>query len=113
MQFARMYWHGCCAICGRENSFWWIIIFDHWIPIADPRLDNPGTSFNNMVPMCHARKDAPTKTPCCNNSKGKKDPVIWIVDFLGKKKGLKKLKEIHTFFEAATLYDIERQKETN
>ena len=100
--FAFRYWHYACAVCGKENGMWNIIAFDHWIPIA--REDCPGTIPTNMLPLCHLTKNAPFNSPCCNNSKGAKDPVLWLKDKLGSRKAKTKLQEIEEFFAAAKAF---------
>lgn len=90
------YFDGCCAICGRLPSFWHILAQEHWIPITDPRLDNPGTVVGNMLPMCHSRKDGENG---CNNSKSNKDPIVWLVEKFGKRKARRILERIEAYFE--------------
>jgi hypothetical protein len=53
---ALEYWHGCCAICGRQLRDLFGETepqFDHWIPLTDKRPDNPGTVPENMVALCN------------------------------------------------------------
>lgn len=100
--FAFQYWHYACAICETENGMWHVIALDHWIPIASDRC--PGTISTNIVPLCHAIKDAPPRTPCCNQSKGAKDPMLWLTEKLGSRKAKAKLKEIEAFFIAAKAF---------
>lgn len=67
------YWQWKCAYCGVQlnqlSMFEDIKLhFDHYIPLSDPRRDNPGSVRGNMVPACHK----------CNLSKQNGDPIIWI-----------------------------------
>lgn len=48
------YWDYKCCVCSRPPGLWHIIAVDHWIPLTDPRPDNPGTVPWNMLPMCHS-----------------------------------------------------------
>lgn len=89
------YWHGCCAICGRPVGLWHSIAQEHWIPLADPRPDNPGKVATNILPMCHSTKDG---TDGCNNTKWARDPMAWLIDRLGKRKAFAKYKEIEAYF---------------
>ncbi len=100
--FAFQYWHYACAVCGKENGMWNVIAFDHWIPIASEKC--PGTIPTNMLPLCHLIKNAPFNSSCCNNSKGAKDPVAWLVTKLGPRRAKAKLQEIETFFAAARAF---------
>lgn len=93
-QRALDYWHGCCAICGRQQGIWHKIAADHWIPISDPRPSNPGAVPWNILPLCHGIDG-------CNNSKGNKDPIKWLNARLGPRKAKAKLREIEAFFEWA------------
>lgn len=92
------YWNNQCAICGRTEGLWHIIAEEHWIPVADPRVDNPGYVPENILPMCHASKGSNGQGGC-NQSKWVHDPEQWVIDKLGEKKGKQKLTEIHTYFE--------------
>lgn len=91
-QNALNYFHGCCAVCGRQlkdllNTH--TVAADHWIPLVDPKC--PGTVVHNMLPLCHGIGG-------CNNSKHTKDPVIWLTEKLGKRAAKKKLAEIEAYF---------------
>jgi hypothetical protein len=91
-QEALAYWHGCCAVCGREPGFFWLIVADHWQPVALPSA--PGTIRGNMVPLCHSRNGSHQS---CNPTKSDRDPVEWLQEKLGVRKAKKKLKEIEVF----------------
>lgn len=89
------YWHGRCAVCGRplrdlfgEHT----AAMDHWIPINDPRPDNPGTVPLNMVPLCHGIDG-------CNTKKNDTDPIIWLNGEFGAKKAQEIICRIEKFFE--------------
>jgi len=89
------YWNDRCAICGRPVGLWHTLAQEHWIPICDPRPDNPGTVVTNILPMCHARRDGDGG---CNNSKWRRDPIVWLNEKLGPRKAKRKLAEIETYF---------------
>lgn len=93
---ALTYFGGCCAICGRPPGLWHVIAKEHWIPLSDPRQDNPGTVATNILPMCHAVKDGDSG---CNNSKSNKDPIEWLNESLGKRKARERLRVIEEYFE--------------
>jgi len=93
-QRAIDYFHGCCAICGRQlNDLFHThtAADDHWIPLTDPRPDNPGTVAVNMIPMCHGENG-------CNNRKYKRDPVEFVTTEFGKRKAKQILARIEAFF---------------
>jgi hypothetical protein len=107
VQFTAQNWRDClaywdykCAICGQSETMWVTLAQDHWIAITDKRSDNPGTVIWNILPLCHARKGIPIGTTCCNQSKGKKDPIEWLNEQLGKRKAKRKLAEIKDYFES-------------
>ena len=62
-RFALEYWQHSCAVCGKQQGFWWNLQADHWIPISDP--ESPGTVATNIVPLCGGMTG-------CNQSKRKK-----------------------------------------
>jgi hypothetical protein len=93
------YWQHRCCVCGRPQGLWHVLAREHWIPLSDPRPDNPGTVPWNILPMCHTSQNGATDVPGCNNSKWKKDPVEWLVEKLGKRKAAQKLAEIEVYFE--------------
>lgn len=84
-----------CAICGRSEGFWHKVAADHWIPLSDPRPDNPGTVPTNMIPMCHSIKDGENG---CNNSKLNRDPELWLIEYFGKKRAAHILERVQTYF---------------
>lgn len=92
------YWNHTCCVCGRQAGFWNIICEEHWIAIDDPRPDNPGTVPWNMLPMCHA-KPGSNGQGACNNSKGNKDPIEWLKEYLGEKKAAEVLNHVLEYFE--------------
>lgn len=98
IQYAKIYWHGCCAVCGRQPGLWHIISLDHWIALNDIRTDNPGTVPLNMLPLCFGIGG-------CNNSKTDKDPYTWLEHRLGKRKAKQKLAEIEAFFQTVRKHD--------
>lgn len=83
------YWNYQCAICGRPRGLWHTLAQDHWIPLTHPEC--PGTVPHNILPLCHGEGG-------CNNSKGKKLPLVWLQEKLGKRRAAKKLAEIQAYF---------------
>lgn len=86
----------CCAVCGRPAGLWHTLAADHWIPLTDPRPDNPGTVPTNMVPLCHAKKDGEA---CCNNEKYNHDALEWLTEKYGKRKAAQVMKRVTEYFE--------------
>jgi hypothetical protein len=88
-RIALDYFGGCCATCGRPPGLWHTLAADHWIPI------NKGgpTMPDNIVPLCHG-------TGGCNNSKGSRDPVEWLVWKFGPRKGRAIQRRIETFLNS-------------
>lgn len=82
------YWQHRCAICGRPPGLWHTIAQDHWIPLTDPRC--PGTVACNIIPLCHGQNG-------CNNSKGMKEPHMWLERRTGKRKARAKIREIEAY----------------
>jgi hypothetical protein len=96
-EFCLQYWHNSCAICGRQNGLWYWLVFDHFIPVTS--MDCPGEIASNMIPLCHGKPGKPADMrPCCNTSKGYKDPEVWLIKALGSRKAKHKLHEIETYF---------------
>jgi hypothetical protein len=94
--FAFEYFSGRCAVCEKplqdlfgETS----PSTDHWVPVCDPRPDNPGTVPTNIIPLCHGAGG-------CNNKKGSRDPVEWLNDEFGARKAKEILERIETFFDS-------------
>lgn len=92
-QRAVDYFNGCCAVCGRPSGLWHTLAADHWIPLSDPRPDNPGTVPWNIVPLCHGADG-------CNNSKHDYDAQEWLTKKLGAKKAKAKAKEIQAYLDS-------------
>lgn len=95
-QRALTYFDYRCAACGRPQGLWHKLSPDHWIPLSDPRPDNPGTVPTNIVPLCHNHKDG---TDGCNNTKSNKDAEQWLVEQFGKRTARKVLKRIRAYFD--------------
>jgi len=93
--FALDYWRNRCAICGRTIGFWHTLALDHWIPVCDGGNTVPG----NIVPLCHGIDG-------CNNSKGKKNAMGWLVEEYGKRVALKKQSSILEFFSHVRSVEI-------
>jgi hypothetical protein len=87
--FMLQYWNYACAVCGREEGFEWTISMDHWIPISSEQC--PGTVAWNIVPLCCGLKG-------CNNSKHKKDGIIWLKQNYSLYKSKKILRSIEAYF---------------
>jgi len=92
------YWGNKCAICGCSASESRTIAIDHWIPISDSRPDNPGHVAWNVLPLCHSIKVVLGETSC-NHSKGNKDPIKWLISYLGEQAAAEKLADIEAYFE--------------
>lgn len=93
-QSAIDYWHGCCAVCGRQANDLFgthTLALDHWIPLALP--DCPGTVAKNMIPLCHG-KDG------CNNYKHARNPVDWLTQAYGKRKAQVILARVQAYFDS-------------
>lgn len=84
------YFNHRCAICGKPRGLWHTLAMDHWIPLSDPQC--PGTVVTNMLPLCHGEMG-------CNNSKGSKPPLDWLIERLGVRKAKAILKRIEDYFE--------------
>ena len=85
------YWHHACAACGNQDGFQWKISADHWIALADPA--SPGSVPWNMVPLCFG-------VGGCNNSKGARDPHVWLTARFGARKAKAILERIETYLRA-------------
>jgi hypothetical protein len=93
--YCLAYWNNSCAICGRsidKDNTDYTIAADHWIPLSDPRPDNPGTVPENMLPLCHGSNG-------CNNSKKNHEPITWLFRYLGNT-AERKLSEIMIYFDS-------------
>ena len=82
------YWHSRCAVCGTQAGLFWILVPDHWIPLASP--DCPGTVPWNIVPLCNGATG-------CNNRKGGKPPQDWLLTTFRKENGTRILRRIQRF----------------
>lgn len=92
-QFALNYFHGCCAVCGRQlNDLLGTHTAapDHWIALSDPKC--PGTIPTNIVPLCHGING-------CNNSKWMKPADQWLTDRFGKRRAKQVMDKIKAFFK--------------
>lgn len=87
--FAVSYFGNCCAVCGRQQGLWHTLAADHWIPLQSP--DCLGTVVENIVPLCHGING-------CNNSKGSREPLEWLVEKFGLRLAKGKVAEIERFF---------------
>lgn len=94
-QRAIDYFHGCCAVCGRQLEDLFgehKAAADHWIAISDARPDNPGTVTGNMIPLCHG-------VGGCNNFKGNKDPHEWLHQAYSARKADEIIARVEAYFE--------------
>lgn len=91
------HWQHKCCVCGRSEGLWHLLAQEHWIAIADPRPDNPGTVPWNMLPMCHSKQGA-NGMGSCNSSKGSKDPIEWLLSKYDPQKANQILKRIESYF---------------
>lgn len=91
------YWGHKCAVCGASEDFWTILALDHWQPVSK----NGGSTPENMLPLCHPKGNGPIGIVACNLNKSAKDPEAWLIEKLGKAKGMQKLAEIEAYFEYA------------
>lgn len=90
------YFNHRCAVCGNPVGFWHVLAQDHWIALASPRPNNPGTVPWNIVPLCNSINDGQGG---CNNNKNDKDPEQWLIERFGKRKANAILKRILAYFE--------------
>lgn len=74
-------WGYRCAVCGAAEN----ITADHWIPLSSP--DCPGTTKNNMIPLCGS----------CNYSKQKHDPLEWMTWRFGREYALEQFETITAY----------------
>ena len=101
MDFMFDYWNNACAMCGSVEDNFRVIAHDHWIPIFSI-LKCPGTVIDNMVPLCHGKKGCKAAgIICCNNSKARKDPIIWLIERFGYDLAETKLAAIEAYFALA------------
>jgi len=96
-QTALDYFDNRCAVCGRPAGFWHTLAADHWIPLSDPRPDNPGTVPWNIVPLCHSKFDGEGG---CNNSKSNHDALEWLTKRVGGRKAKKIIHRICNYFNS-------------
>lgn len=81
-----------CAVCGRGKSNQVAVATDHWIPLSDPRPDNPGTVATNIIPLCHGESG-------CNNSKFNIDPLVWLARKYPPQEAQAILNRVYAYFE--------------
>ena len=84
-----------CAACGRPAGLWHSLAADHWIPLTDPRPDNPGTVPINILPLCHSKKGG---VQGCNNTKHNQDPLKWLFENFPQKQAKVILQRIEAYF---------------
>lgn len=89
------YWHGCCAVCGRQAKDLFgthTLAQDHWVALTDKRPDNPGNVAANVVPLCHGLNG-------CNNSKSNQDATTWLIARVGKRKANRIIARVQQYFD--------------
>ena len=97
-QHALNYFHGCCAVCGRQldDMFGRVTASaDHWIPLAYKDDDNPGSCKANIVPLCVGWGG-------CNNNKNAIVPDVWLERKYGKRKAKKIAARVQKYFDSLT-----------
>lgn len=79
-----------CAYCGKLPGLFYNMRLhkDHYIPLSDPRSDNPGHVAWNIVPACAE----------CNTKKRDRDPHEWLVEYFGKRKAGAIERRIEAYF---------------
>lgn len=90
-QQALDYFHGCCAVCGRQGKdlFGEIqITIDHWIPMSQGGRNTP----DNIIPLCYGNGG-------CNSTKNKTMPETWLNKKFGRHKAKKILEKVEAFFD--------------
>lgn len=95
-EHALNYFDHSCAVCGKREDFWTVLAADHWLPV----VKGGGTTKQNIVPLCHARKGVPAGEPCCNHAKAAKDPEAWLIARFGKRKAKLIAARIQTYFDS-------------
>lgn len=88
------HFHHSCAVCGRQLRDLFgthTVAQDHWIPLISP--DCPGTVAHNMIPLCHGSGG-------CNNKKNRKDPLLWLIETYGKRKGNAIFRRIDNYLQS-------------
>ena len=93
-RFALEYFNDCCAVCGRPQGLWHTLAQDHWIPLSNPEC--PGTVPENIVPLCHVKKDGEGS---CNIEKHNSDPMTWLTKKYGARKAKKIVQRVEAYFE--------------
>ena len=90
-EFALNYFHGCCAVCGRQLRDLLgthTVAVDHWHPL----VKGGGTVATNLIPLCHGVSG-------CNNKKHDRLNDEWLIAEFGKRKDKKILKRIQDYFD--------------
>lgn len=106
-QSALDYFHGCCAVCGRQmNDMFgeFTAAMDHWIPLAYEGDDNPGTVAGNIVCLCHG-------VGGCNNSKNSTMPDVWLRRKYSEHKARQIEQRIETYVASEKLGDAQQVDE--
>lgn len=78
------WWHGVCAYCGSQQTFWNVLSQDHY----EPMTLGGGYTADNIVPACGS----------CNSQKRSSEPTGWVKRKF-KHKAKAKLDRIQQYFE--------------
>lgn len=95
VRMAADFWNGYCAVCEVDVRLFGNAHWDHWIPISSREC--PGTIPQNMVLLCSL----------CNFSKRDKDPEIWLVKSIGKRKARQVIERIVEYQRAARRVELQ------
>lgn len=79
------WWNHTCAYCGSQQSFWFVLEQEHYVPVTS----QGGYTVNNIVPACVH----------CNTSKGNKPAEAWLLSRNAKPKTKQILDRITVYFE--------------
>lgn len=82
------YFNYRCAACDRPEGFGITLSQDHWIPVTK----GGAYTQRNIIPLCCGRYG-------CNNSKGNRDPLEWLICRFDKQKAQQVLKRVEAYFD--------------
>lgn len=89
-----VHFNECCAACGRPlNGLFHKAHADHWIPLSSPAC--PGSIVSNIVCLCGGLDG-------CNQSKGDKDPIQWLIRKFGHEQGNQINAKVQAYFDSLT-----------
>jgi hypothetical protein len=87
------YFEHTCAVCGRKSDALYALAQDHWNPLSK----GGGFCANNVLPLCHAKRDGKGG---CNNLKRDKPAEQWLIARYGEEKASAILKRIQDYFDS-------------